>query len=362
MLSWRENYLRAADFAYPEYVPCVISVFWPVWNTYRERLEEVAERYPLLFPGFKRGTLRYEGEPGIPYTDETLVDPFGCVWRFNVKGYQGQVVKHPLEDWNKWRSYRLPDPDEGLPVEGSAKLVPWETVYEQMERAREAGALVVAPMPHGFFFQRLYYLRGFRNLLRDFVVRPPQLYELVEALTEYNMELLKRLLRVPGVDVVSFGDDLGTQTGMPISPAAFRELIYPAYRRFFSYAHQRGARVRLHTDGRVMEVAGQLLEAGVDILNIQDRVNGLESIRRELRGKVCIDLDIDRQVLIPFGRPSEVKSYVKTVIEALGSERGGLMLYAEVHPPTPLENIEALAEAMTEYMWLRGASGAGVGG
>lgn len=352
MISWRENYLRAADFAYPEYVPCIISVFWPVWNTYREKLEEVAERYPLLFSGFKRGAIRYEGEPGIIYTDETIVDPFGCVWRFNVKGYQGQVVKHPLEDWSKWRSFRLPDPDEGLPVEGAANLIRWETIHEQMEEAREAGALVVATMPHGFFFQRLYYLRGFSNLLKDFVLKPPQLYELVEALTEYNMELLKRLLKVQGVDMVSFGDDLGTQTRMPMSLTTFREFIYPAYGKFFSFVRSRGARVRLHTDGHVMEVVDQLLEAGVSILNLQDCVNGLGNIRRKLWGRVCIDLDIDRQVLIPFGKPNEIKSKIKTVVETLGSRRGGLMLYAEVHPPTPLENIAALAEALMENIWL----------
>ncbi len=356
MLSWRENYLRAADFAYPEYVPCVISVFWPVWNTHRERLEELAERYPLLFPGFRRGSIRYEGEPGVVYTDETRVDPFGCVWHFTIKGYQGQVVKHPLEDWSRWREYRLPDPEAGLPVEGGASLIPWETLYEQMDRARESGSLVVAPMPHGFFFQRLYYLRGFRNLLRDFVLRPPQIYELVEALTEYNMQLLRRLLKFGRVDVVSFGDDLGTQTGMPISPATFREFIFPAYAKFFSYAHSRGARVRLHTDGGIMEVADQLLEAGVDILNLQDRVNGgPEGIRERLWGRVCIDLDIDRQHLIPFGSPGEIRSYIGRVFRVLGSERGGLMLYAEVHPPTPLENIAALAEAMMEGMWLERA-------
>lgn len=351
MLPWRENYLRAARFSYPEYVPCVISVFWPVWNIYRERLEEVAERYPLLFPGFARGSLWYEGEPGIVYTDEILRDPFGCTWRFTVKGYQGQVVRHPLDDWGKWGSYELPDPDAGLPVEGAAVLVPWEVIYGRMERERERGDLVVASMPHGFFFQRLYYLRGFRNLLRDFVLKPPQIYELVEALTEYNLELIKRLLRFPQVDVVSFGDDLGAQTGMPISPAAFMEFVYPSYRRFFSLARASGALVRLHTDGRVVDVFDALVGAGVDILNIQDRVNGLDRIREELRGRVCIDLDIDRQHLIPFGTPTEIRAYVRRVVEELGSERGGLMLYAEVHPPTPLENIVALAEAMVENMW-----------
>ncbi len=346
-MNKRENCLRAIDFRYPERIPATISVSWPVWNIYRESLEEVAERYKHLFPGFRRGFIQYEKKGGVVHEERSFTDPFGCVWFFSIKGYQGQVVGHPLEDWSAWNTYSFPDPDEGLPVEGGG-LIPWERVYESMDRAREAGELVVAGMPHGFFFQRLYYLRGFTNLMKDFVRKPPQIYELIEALTEYNLELVDRLLRYPEVDVVSFGDDLGTQTRMPISPSMFREFIFPGYHPIFSRVRSRGTRVRLHTDGHVAEVFDQLLEAGVSVLNIQDRVNGLENIAR-LKGKVCIDLDIDRQRLIPLGTPADIEVYVKEVIDTLGSERGGLMLYAEVHPPTPLENIVALAEALTKY-------------
>ena len=351
-LAYRENFLRAADFRYPEYVPARISVFWPVWNTYREELERLAEEYSLFFPGFEKSSLEYSGEPGLVYVDEYRRDPFGCLWHFTIKGYQGQVVEHPLEDWSKWRSYSLPDPEDGLPVEGGG-LIPWEEVFESMERAREAGELVVAPMPHGFFFQRLYYLRGFKNLLVDFVRRTPEIYELVEALTEYNLKLVEKLLEFKRIDVFSFGDDLGTQDRMPISPSTFREFIFPAYRRVFGLAKAGGARVRLHSDGHVIEVVDQLMEAGVDILNIQDRVNGLRSIEELCKGRVCIDLDIDRQVLIPFGSPREIREYVEEVIAVLGMEEGGLMLYAEVHPPTPLENIKALVDAFAEKIWLK---------
>ncbi|MEM2794967.1 MAG: uroporphyrinogen decarboxylase family protein, partial [Thermofilaceae archaeon] len=219
---------------------------------------------------------------------------------------------------------------------------------ESMDQAREVGGPVVAGMPHGFFFQRLYYLRGFTNLLKDFVRKPPQIYELINTLAEYNLELVDRLLKYPGVDVVSFGDDLGTQTRMPISPSMFREFIFPTYRLIFSRVRSRNVRVKLHTDGHVVEVFDQLLETGVNILNIQDRVNGLENVVR-LRNKVCVELDIDRQRLIPLGTPIDIEMYVRKVIDLLGSEKGGLMLYAEVHPPTPLENIVALAEALMKY-------------
>ena len=351
VLTRRENYLRAADFRRPEYIPAVVNIFWPVWNTYREELERIARSYALLFPDYGRYAVHYEEKRGVIYVDEFYRDPFGCIWRFRIKGYQGQVVGHPLDDWRKLRDYSFPDPDDGLPVEGGG-LRPWEEVFEEMDRAKEAGELVVAPMPHGFFFQRLYYLRGFRNLMRDFILKPPEIYELVEALTEYNLGLVDKLLEFSGIDVFYFGDDLGAQSGVAVSPRIFEEFIYPAYKRIFSRAKASGARIRLHTDGRVIEVIDQLIKAGVDILNVQDRVNGLENLKSACWGRVCIDLDLDRQVLIPFCTPQEIKDYIRHVVETLGSRRGGLMLYAEVHPPTPLENIKALAEALMENIWL----------
>lgn len=349
-MNSRENYLRAIDFKSPERIPATISVFWPVWNTYRESLEKIAEQYKCLFPGFHKGSILYEGGRGVIYEKRVFTDPFGCTWLFNVKGYQGLVVGHPLENWPAWKNYSFPDPEEGLPVEGGG-LIPWEQVYESMDQARESGEPVVAGMPHGFFFQRLYYLRGFTNLLKDFVRKPPQVYELINALAEYNLELVNRLLKYPEVDIVSFGDDLGTQTCMPINPSMFREFIFPTYRLIFSRVRSRNARVKLHTDGRVVEVFDQLLEAGVNVLNIQDRVNGLENII-QLKDKVCIELDIDRQNLIPLGTPTDIEMHVRKIINLLGSEKGGLMLYAEVHPPTPLENIVALAEVLTKYTGL----------
>jgi len=350
-LSYRENYLKAIRFNYPEYIPVTISVFWPLWNTYRERLEEIAEKYKLFFPGFKRGSIKYEGKPGIIYVNEYRYDAFKCLWYFNIKGYQGQVVKHPLDDWKNFRDFQFPDPDEGVPTESNG-IISWEKIFEGMEKARDEGNLIVAGMPHGFFFQRLYYLRGFKNLLLDFIYKPPEIYELIKNLTEYNLELVDRYLKFNGIDFFSFGDDLGMQDRMPISPKTFREFIFPAYRKIFNKIRERGIDIRLHSDGHLMEVIDQIIESGANILNIQDVVNGLKNIKKLIDQGIAIHLDIDRQNLIPYGKPEEIEKYIEHVVKILASKKGGLLFYAEIHPPTPLENIRALAKAFEKNIWL----------
>ncbi|RLE82115.1 MAG: hypothetical protein DRJ51_02205 [Thermoprotei archaeon] len=345
----RENFLRAAEFKNPWWIPCRVGFSMATWSKYRERLENIVLSHSKIFPGFKRGSVKFD-DFGVRRKGNVFVDEWGCVWHFCIDGMQGQVVKHPLEDWDMLEKLRVPDPDAGLPREGR-QMVSWDLIEEEVRRAKERGDLVAVGLPHGFFFQRLYYLRGFANLLKDFVREDSRIWKLIDILTEYNVELVKRILKLD-VDLVGFGDDLGTQDRMPISPTMFRKYIYPSYKRIFGLVREKGVHVRLHTDGHVMEVVDQLIEAGVTILNIQDRVNGLENIGAKCKGRVCIDLDIDRQYLLPFSRPEDIREHIRRVILSLGSRKGGLMLVADVYPDVPLENIQSLCSALEEFIQL----------
>jgi len=101
-----------------------------------------------------------------------------------------------------------------------------------------------------------------------------------------------------------------------------------------------------------VEVLDHLVETGVSVLNVQDRVNGLDNLRRLLRGRVCTDLDVGRQRLLPLGSPQEIKKYVRHAILMLGSRRGGLMFTVGMYSDTPPENVDALASALEEYAQL----------
>lgn len=152
--------------------------------------------------------------------------------------------------------------------------------------------------------------------------------------------------------MVSFGNGLGLQDRMPISDKTFRKFIYPSYRKIFQRVRNSGIRVYLHTDGHIMEVADALIEVGASVLNIQDRVNGIENIRQRIKGKVCVDLDIDRQFIVPFGNPEAI-SHIREAVVKLGSEEGGLMTYSETHAYVPFENMDAVCTAFEDFELLR---------
>lgn len=345
----RENFLKTVEMRNPDWIPCKITFSQATWSRYREKLEQLLLKHPILFPGFRRGKIRFD-DFGLRRRGSSFVDCWGCRWVFSADGLQGQVVEHPLEEWSRLEDFSTPNPEDGIPVEGGP-TVNWDSVEASVRKAREKGGLTPVFMPHGFLFQRLYYLRGFINLMKDMVSEPPQLYRLLDMLVDYYLELVERIVKLKP-DIVYFGDDLGLQDRMPISPARFRKIMYPAYKRIFTPLREAGIHVYLHSDGHIIEVAGMLIDSGVSVLNLQDRVNGLEAIAETCKGRVCVDLDIDRQKLLPFQSPVEVRSHLKNAVEKLASRRGGFMMKADVYPDVPLENIEALCKAMEEFIQL----------
>ena len=109
-----------------------------------------------------------------------------------------------------------------------------------------------------------------------------------------------------------------------------------------------GHYVYMHTDGHIVEIIPDLVDCGVAVLNPQIGANGLDNLARECKGKVCVDLDLDRQ-MFPFLSPEEIDRHVKDAVEALGAAEGGLWLTAEVGDDVPLENVEAICCALEKH-------------
>lgn len=308
------------------------------------------KRYPLVFPEHDPSTMVFDDRPGIVFEDRFTRDVYGTVWRFRIRGLGGEPYQYPLDDLDKVREWSLPEPEVGYPV-GYADpkpMISWEELFNYFDRLREQGKLVVFSLHH-FLFQKLMDVIPLNKLIYALYKGDERLVNVLEKIVEYQYGLLRIARRYRGIDVVAFLEDLGGQEGPLIRPQHLRKYFLPHYKRFSSEVRDMGALVYFHSDGRIMPLVDVILEADIDILNIQDTVNGIENIMQKLRGRVCIDLDIDRQHLIPYGTREEIYSHIENAIEKLNTESGGLMLHIEVYPPTPLKNIEYLAEACYRY-------------
>jgi len=241
-----------------------------------------------------------------------------------------------LADWDALGSWSPPQPK----VEAER--------LQALADNRAQGKLASFGSEHGFLFMRLFYLRGFDNFVLDVASEDPRLDVLIERVTAYWESVFQPYIRA-GLDLLVTGDDLGTQTASILGPKHFRRWLQPAYRRLFQPARAAGAHVYMHHDGYVMDIIDEIIAAGVSIVNPQDLVNGIDNLARTVKGRVCIEIDIDRQSVMPFGSPGDVHDLVKEEIQKLGSPQGGLTMVCGVYPPTPLANVEALCAALEEY-------------
>ena len=336
------NLLRAARFERPDAIPMTFHINDSCWNHFpQEALSELMASHASLFGGAK--------PPALPHRPAYLpnavaqrpfTDPWGCVWETTTDGIVGTVTHHPLADWTAFDTYTPPDPAGG---DGMGHYLA-SAASDPDGPAR----LPMASLRHGHTFQQLVDLRGYENLMFDMTDAEPRLARLAAMVEAFNLALIQRDLAA-GARWMAYPEDLGMQSGPMIRPDHFRTYVRPVYERLLAPARDAGAVIHVHSDGHLHALADDLLAGGIQVLNLQDLVNGLEWIADRLKGRVCIDLDIDRQHVTVHGTPADVDGLIRREVECLGSREGGLMMIYGLYPGTPLDNAQAVAEAMERY-------------
>ena len=345
-MNERERYLRTVEFRKPDRIICRAGITPATWYKYKEEVEKIVLKHPKLFPYYKKGDFK---KMKLPRSSQKgrWKDVWGIVWENIEEGLDSAPVEKeaPLRNWENLKDYKVPDP---LPFDRFGEKINWEERKNQLKRAKREGNLAMGELVHGFMYMWLYYLRGFSNFMMDVATREPKLDKLIQMVLEYNLKLVRKWIEI-GAEIVVFGDDLGLQSSLPISPSDWRRYLKPLYAKIFGTCRDAGVYVYLHTDGHILEIIPDLIECGVNVLNPQWRGNGINQIAKLCKGNICIDMDLDRQKVLPYGNFKDIREHVKEAIIKLGSKEGGLMLIAGVYPDVPLGNIETLCQAMEEY-------------
>jgi uroporphyrinogen decarboxylase len=312
--------IRAIEFAHPKHIPVSVSILPAAWMKHRDALEAIAVRHPLLFGDSQQGGRDYDAVEGT-YVAGSHVDAWGCVWSNIKSGREAIVTGHAVPTREAVHSLRMPEEDVGF--------------------------------KHGFMYLRLGDLRGFEGLMLDFAEEPPELQMLIDVVLAYNLRQVQvRLAELAALGeretIVHFGDDLGMQTSLPIRPEKWRQYLKPCYAQIYRPFRDAGYYVYMHSDGHIFEIIPDLVDCGVQVINPQVRANGLENLVEVCKGRVCVDLDLDRQ-LFPFCTPQDIDDHIHEAVDKLGSPEGGLWLKAEVADDVPLENVEAICTALEKY-------------
>jgi len=339
-----QNFLKATYFDHPDWIPAQITLLPSAWLKHGEALDEVAVDYPQFFPGHRPGSFR-DLQLSRPHQKGRWTDAWGVMWDNAEEGISAIPVdaEAPLQDWDALDTYRAPDLLE-IDDHGAARN--WDATRDQMERTRENGGLPGGGLIHGFMFMRLFYLRGFSNFMLDVATRDPRLGKLIDLVLEQNVRLVQKYLEL-GAENFHGGDDMGMQTGLTISPRDWLHYLKPCFEAIWGPTRDRDVTVYQHSDGHILDIIPHLVECGVDIVDPQIRANTLQGIVDVAKGKVCVFLDLDRQ-LFPFATEAQARSHIIEAKEALYQPEGGLMMKAACAHDVSPSIVRTICETFVE--------------
>lgn len=195
------------------------------------------------------------------------------------------------------------------------------------------------------------FLRGYAEWLEDLLLRPAFAEGLLERVADFWIAVSTHALRDAGesVDLVWFGDDIGTQKSTLMRPELYRQRIKPYHRRMVESVKPFGKPVIYHSCGAIYPLIPDLIDVGIDVLNpVQVSAKGMETerLKREYGSDLTFWGAIDSQGVLPQGSPEDVRQEVKRRIGDL-SPGGGYVLAAahNIQADVSPENVVAMFEA-----------------
>ena len=264
-------------------------------------------------------------------------DWWGVGFDVEEEGYY--TAYNPLATSKDLDAFPWPDPNDSHLLDDAL-----------MKMDADDGRHFVAPNFGWALFERAWSLRGFDTLLLDMAMDPDFVEDLLERVTEIQLQLIRRFVAL-GVDGGYFGDDYGAQVNLLFSPQMWRKMIKPRLARMFAPFREAGLPIMMHSDGQIGPILPDFVEIGLTTLNpVQPEVLDHAWLKSTFGEKLAYYGGVSTQTVLPYGTPAEVKEAAKRCMTALAPDNTGLLL-APSHrmmADIPMENVAALMEVFQE--------------
>ena len=340
-MNSKERVLIALDHKEPDRVPKYIFYTPEVFKKISDILNIDTGSNPYLFDIELENDLlmTYRGISNIPGVlhsevsfdkDKIFKDSWGIGYKRidygkgEGKGTYTEMVYHPLSDIKNYDSYRFPDPLVNEDYEDHRKFV--------KKYGKDYAIIAAAPAT---VFEGSWYLRGFDNFFMDLIDNQDFAVELMYKVANYHIAVAKEMIKI-GADIVWFGDDVGMQEGMLISPQQYRKLLKPVYAYVIEEVKNfdKDIKVAYHTDGYVEPVIPDFIEIGIDILEaVQPSCMNPGKLKKKFGKNLSFWGGVDVQHIMPFGTTGEVVNEVREKIKTVAP--GGGFIFCTAHCVQP---------------------------
>jgi len=260
--------------------------------------------------------------------------------------YYGQPLSHPMAgvaSVEEVFSHPMPNPD----------WFDFSHIRKECEVWRD---YAIIGGPWVVVFTDATELVGMEEFFIKMATHPEVMKAVIKRVSDFYYELAVRFFEEADdlLDIFFFGDDMGTQEALLISPEMWREFCKPEVKRFVDVGKQAGLNTMFHSCGAIRKIIPDLIEVGLDALNpVQICARGMElrKLKSEFGDKLTFHGGVDHQAILPFGTVEEVKKEVRRVIDIMASGSGYCLAPSHdlMLDEFPYDNVVAMYDEAHEY-------------
>ncbi len=260
--------------------------------------------------------------------------PEGTPGPFPVHTQDKIVVK----DIERWRDYvKVPrvvyDAEE------------WEPFIEKAEAIDRKEQFVTAYFAPGLFEQS-HYLCEIQNTLMYFYTNPDEMHELIECLTEFELDYAAEICKYMKPDALFHHDDWGSQISTFISPEMWREFFKPGYEKIYGYYKSHGVELIVHhSDSYAATLVPDMIDVGIDVWQGVMTTNNIPELIKKYGGQITFMGGVDSATI---DYPGWTREDVRREVRRACDECGTLYFVPSASQGLPVSTYPGVYEAMVE--------------
>lgn len=239
----------------------------------------------------------------------TVTYPVGAPGPFPVHDEEHIVLK----DITKWKEVvKAP-----RVVYSDEEWAETKKIIDAIDRKEQFVTAFIAPG----IFEKLHYLMSIEDALANFYDEPEALHELIDFITDWEIEYGKELMKHMKPDAIFHHDDWGSQKSSFISPAMFEEFILPAYKKVYGYFKDQGCLIVHHSDSYAANLVPYMIDMGIDIWQGVMSTNNIPELIKKYGGQITFMGGIDNGIIDRADWTEEkVIKYVEQVCRENGTK------------------------------------------
>lgn len=195
-----------------------------------------------------------------------------------------QADSHTIENRDDFEKYPWPDMSriDYSPLEKVGDVLP-------------AGMKVISSSSG--MLENVMWLLGYEGISYMIHDDPAFVRKMFEAVAVRIIEYLDKCAAFPVVGAIVMGDDMGHKTQTLLSPAVYREFLFPWHKQLVEAVHRHGKPIILHACGNLTEVMEDIIACGWDARHsFEDAIEPVWEAKRKYGKRIALlgGFDMDK--------------------------------------------------------------------